>query len=225
MATLEELKLAENTLVIFASDNGGVGGYVREGIKQGGDVTDNAPLRGGKGMLYEGGIRVPFIFRWPGHIAPGTVCDEPINSVDLYPTLLALAGATAPANYPLDGVSYLPRLTGEAKSLQRDAIYWHFPGYLGAGPGSWRTTPAGAIRSGDWKLIEFFEDHHVELYNLKEDIGERQDLAKANPAKAEELRAKLASWREQLHAPMPQPNPNPEPGAKAKRAKDGKDGE
>src|SRR5437588_8267230 len=106
MALLDELKLADNTVLIFSSDNGGVGGYVREGIKQGGDVTDNAPLRSGKGSLYEGGVRVPYVFRWPGQIPSGTVCDTPINSVDLYPTLLELAGGTPPAGQPLDGVSY-----------------------------------------------------------------------------------------------------------------------
>ena len=100
VALLEELKIAENTLVIYSSDNGGVGGYVREGIKRAGDVTDNAPLRGGKGMLYDGGIRVPYIFRWPGKIPAGTVCDQPINSVDLYPTLLEVAGAAASSQLP-----------------------------------------------------------------------------------------------------------------------------
>src|SRR5207237_3493273 len=116
MALLDELKLADNTLVIYSRDNGGVGGYEREGIKQAKGVTDNAPLRGGKGMLYEGGIRVPYIFRWPGKVSPGTVCDEPINSVDLYPTLLELAGGKAPENYPLDGVSYVRLLTSGAQA-------------------------------------------------------------------------------------------------------------
>ena len=116
LALLEELKLAENTLVIFSSDNGGVGGYVREGIKTGGDVTDNAPLRGGKGMLYEGGVRVPYVFRWPGKIPGGAVCDQPINSVDLYPTLLEVAGVKPPADYPLDGVSYFKALTSGGKA-------------------------------------------------------------------------------------------------------------
>ena len=167
VALLEELKIAENTLVIYSSDNGGVGGYVREGIKKAGDVTDNAPLRGGKGMLYDGGIRVPYIFRWPGKIPAGTVCDQPINSVDLYPTLLEVAGAEPPPNYPLDGVSYWKLLASGGKAaLSRDAIFWHFPGYLGAGAGSWRTTPAGAIRSGDWKLQEFFEDGRLRALQL-----------------------------------------------------------
>jgi arylsulfatase A-like enzyme len=213
VAVLDELKLAENTLVIFASDNGGVGGYVREGIKQGGDVTDNAPLRGGKGMLYEGGIRVPFIFRWPGKIARGNECDRPITSVDLYPTLLELVGGPgghpAPPGYPLDGVSCVNLLTGGGKArLPREAIYWHFPGYLGAGQGSWRTTPAGAVRSGDWKLLEFFEDGRLELYNLRDDIGEKNNLATRMPEKAKELHTRLLAWRMAIGAPMPQPNPD-----------------
>jgi arylsulfatase A-like enzyme len=207
LATLDELKLAENTLVIFTSDNGGVGGYVREGIKQAGDVTDNAPLHGGKGMLYEGGIRVPYIFRWPGKVEAGATSDQPITSVDLYPTLLELAGAQPQAGYTLDGVSYVKLLTSGGKAdLGREAVYWHFPGYLGAGRGQWRTTPAGAIRRGDWKLIEFFEDNHAELYNLKDDIGERKDLAAVKPEVAQELRDKLHAWRAAVKAPMPTAN-------------------
>jgi arylsulfatase A-like enzyme len=210
LATLDELKLAEDTLVIFASDNGGVGGYVREGIKkpgQGHDPTDNAPLRGGKGMLYEGGVRVPYIFRWPGKVQAGATSDEPINSVDLFPTLMEVTGAKAPpAEQVLDGVSYAGLLRGEKSTLGREAIYWHFPGYLGAGPGGWRTTPAGSIRAGDFKLIEFFEDGRKELYNLKDDLGEKQDLAAKMPEKVKELHGKLAAWRESVGAKMPTPN-------------------
>ena len=207
MKALDEAGLADNTLVIFASDNGGVGGYAREGIGRAGAITDNAPLRGGKGMLYEGGIRVPYIFRWAGTIPAGTTTGEPINSVDLYPTLLELAGGKAPEGVTLDGVSYLGLLTGGGKgTLDRDALYWHFPGYLGAGPGRWRTTPAGAIRAGDWKLLEFFETGKVELYNLRGDPGEKTDLASAEPARAKDLLAKLVAWRGRVHAPMPGPN-------------------
>ncbi len=206
LAVLDELKLSENTLVIFSSDNGGVGGYLREGIK-GGTVTDNAPLRGGKGMLYEGGIRVPYIFHWPGVIRPGQTCDTPINSVDLYPTLLELAGAKPPAGQTLDGLSYARLLVGRGEQeLAREAIYWHFPGYLGAGEGTWRTTPVGVIRAGDWKLMEFFEDGRRELYNLREDVGERKDLAAAMPDKVQQLHARLASWRKTIAAPMPAPH-------------------
>ena len=221
LALLDELKLSENTLVVFTSDNGGVGGYEREGIK-GGSITDNAPLRGGKGMLYEGGIRVPYIFRWPGKIAAGTVCDEPINSVDLYPTLLELAGTKAETGYVLDGTSYLSLLTGGANS-KRAPLYWHFPGYLGASENTWRTTPAGAIRDGDWKLLEFFENGKLELYNLKDDMGERNNLAATQPAKLKELHEKLLLWRQQIGAPMPRPiTPANTKSTQPKRAKNKK---
>jgi arylsulfatase A-like enzyme len=202
VTTLQELGLDKNTLVIFSSDNGGVGGYERWGIN-GGSITDNAPLHGGKGMLYEGGIRVPYIFSWPGVIPAGKICDEPINSVDLYPTLLELTGAASPPQQ-LDGESYLSLLkSGGKASLNREAIFWHFPGYLGAGGDSWRTTPVGAIRAGDWKLHEFFEDGHVELYNLRDDLGETQNLVDELPEKAAELQAKLVAWRQDVGAPMP----------------------
>jgi arylsulfatase A-like enzyme len=205
LATLDELHLADNTLVIFSSDNGGVGGYQREGINAN-DITDNAPLKGGKGTLYEGGIRIPYIFRWPGHVKPGTTSDLPINSVDLYPTLLELAGAKPPAGHPLDGTSYL-KLLGDADQARPDRppLFWHFPGYLGAGGNTWRTLPGGVIRDGDWKLIEYFEDNRLELYNLKDDIGEKHNLATANPGKSQELHKKLAQWRQELKAPMPHP--------------------
>jgi arylsulfatase A-like enzyme len=220
MATLDELGLAENTLVVFTSDNGGVGGYDREGIgKRNGDTTDNAPLRGGKGMLYEGGVRVPYVFRWKGTIAPGKVTDRPINTVDLYPTLLELTGAPKP-DQPLDGESYVAVLRGEGKP--RGPLYWHFPGYLGQGADQWRTTPAGSIRDGDWKLLEFFEDGHVELYNLREDVGEKHDLAKEQPGRVAELKQKLVAWRESVGAKMPGKNEGgakpPGKGGKRRRA-------
>ena len=223
LAVLDELNLAHDTLVIFSSDNGGVGGYEREGI-QGGSITDNAPLKGGKGMLSEGGIRVPYIFRWTGQIKPGAVSAVPINSVDLYPTLLELAGAKADVGYPLDGTSYLDLLTGDGTAEgDRNPLYWHFPGYLGAGGGTWRTTPGSAIRAGEWKLIEYFEDGHLELYNLSDDVGEKNNLAAANPAKAKELHAQLVAWRKQINAPLPTANRNtetvpPDVRAKSKNA-------
>ena len=208
LAVLEELDLGTNTLVIFTSDNGGVGGKRREGI-QGKDITDNTPLRGGKGMLYEGGVRVPYIFRWPGRIPPGSRSDVPINSVDLYPTLLELAAARRPAGQVLDGTSYLSVLTGgTAADSVRPPLFWHFPGYLGSGGGTWRTLPVGTIRSGDWKLMEFFEDGRLELYHLGDDIGEQRNLAAAQPEKSRELLAQLMAWRKELRAPMPTPNPH-----------------
>jgi arylsulfatase A-like enzyme len=205
VATLDKLGLTENTLVIFSSDNGGVGGYQRAGLNKEG-ITDNAPLKGGKGMLYEGGVRVPYIFRWKGKIAPGTKNTTPINSVDLYPTLVELAGAERPHDYTLDGESYAPLLTGAKQELTRDAIFWHFPGYLGASAGQWRTKPAGSVHAGDYKLIEFFEDGQQELYNLKDDIGEEHNRAKQNPEKVKELHAKLIAWQKKVGAKMPMPN-------------------
>jgi arylsulfatase A-like enzyme len=207
LKALDELRLATNTLVIFSSDNGGVGGYAREGLKRSDGITDNAPLRGGKGMLYEGGIRVPWIFRWPGRIPAGLRTDEPITSVDLFPTLLELAGAAAPSNQPLDGASCAKLLTSGGKErLNRDALFWHFPGYLGAGRESWRTTPVSVIRAGDWKLLEFLEDNRVELYHLREDIREQNNIADKRPDKASELLGRLKKWRDTIGAKMPTPH-------------------
>lgn len=223
MALLDELKLAENTLVIFSSDNGGVGGYQRAGVKkQGDDITDNAPLRGGKGMLYEGGVRVPFIWRWPGQIGAGTTSDEPIITVDLYPTFVELAQSKPKEGYTLDGVSLAPLLTSDSPTatLQRDALYWHFPGYLGASGGSWRTTPVGAIRVGDLKLLEFFKDNQLELYNLKTDLSQEHDLAKDQPDVSKQLHEKLVAWRELTGAKMPAPNNEPQSdGGNKKKAR------
>jgi len=205
LKTLDDLKLSEKTLVIVTSDNGGVGGYVREGVKQAGDVTDNAPLRSGKGSLYEGGVRAAYLFRWTNQIAAGRETPRLINSVDLYPTLLDAAGVKPDPSHPLDGESYLSVLRGESK-VRAAPLYWHFPGYLGAGKGNWRTTPAGSIRDGDWKLIEFFEDGKLELYDLKSDVGETKNLAATMPAKAKELHDKLLAWRKEIGAKMPTKN-------------------
>jgi arylsulfatase A-like enzyme len=188
--------------VIFTSDNGGVGGYVREGIKKAGDVTDNGPLRSGKGSLYEGGTRVPLIVRWPKMTPAGSTCDVPTIHVDLYPTLLELAAAPAPRQV-LDGESLVPLIRDPQAKLMREAIFQHFPGYLGAGKDKWRTTPVSLIHAGDWKLMEFLEDGRLELYNLRDDIGETRNLAKEMPAKAAELHARLVAWRAEVHAPMP----------------------
>jgi arylsulfatase A-like enzyme len=206
MATLEELKLADNTVLIFMSDNGGVGGYVREGIKKAGDVTDNAPLRSGKGSLYEGGTRVPFIVRWPGKVQAGSTCDVPAIHVDIFPTFAALAGAKLPEKQIFDGESLVPLLRDPKAKLARTTIYQHFPGYLGAGADSWRTTPVTILQEGDWKLMEFLEDGRLELYNLRDDVGETKNLVNAMPEKAKELHAKLVAWRAAVNAPMPKRN-------------------
>lgn len=194
MKTLDKLKLTDNTLIIFTSDNGGHG-----------QVTKNAPLRGAKGMLYEGGVRVPMIVRYPGVAPAGTECNTPIVSTDFYPTFLEIAGAKAPDGYKLDGESIAPLIRDPRKAkLQRNAITWHFPGYLQAyGPGNWRTTPAGAIRAGDYKLIEFFETDTIELYNLADDISESNNLAKSKPDIAARLHGQLKAWRQSVNAPMP----------------------
>ena len=242
MALLDELKLADNTVLIFSSDNGGVGGYFRENglirgsqAKQGDsksgkdseakNITDNAPLRSGKGSLYEGGTRDPFIVRWPGKIKSGSICDVPAIHVDVYPTLLELTGAPRPANYPLDGESLVPLLRDGNASLKRAAIYQHFPGYLGGGVDSWRTTPVATMITGDWKLMEFLEDNHLELYNLRDDISETKNLAAAMPDKTKELHAKMLAWRADIKAPMPTPNkPNLSVSGNKKKTKPHKEG-
>lgn len=205
LAKLEELDLAKNTLVVFTSDNGGVGGYGNLGGK---NITSNAPLRGGKGMLYEGGIRVPLIARWPGVVKAGTTCDIPVISIDFYPTFLAAAGQLVDQDR-LDGRSLLGILRNpnpRTAIFGRHVLYWHFPAYLQANVkrGTWRTTPAGAVRmAGGYKLIEFFEDGRLELYDLRKDIGEKENLADKMPEKTEELLGLLQGWRESMKAPMP----------------------
>jgi len=209
LAKLDELGLTESTLVIFTSDNGGVGGYRAAGVPAG-DITSNAPLRGGKGMLYEGGIRVPMIVRWPGVVEPGSRCDVPVVLLDLYPTLVEAAGLEPPQGHALDGCSLVPLLRG-GESLERKAIFFHFPAYLQAGGLACRTTPAGAVRAGEWKLLEFFEDGRLELYDLEADIGEQHNLAEKLPEKTSELHQLLLEWRRQVKAPMPRPNPDYDP--------------
>lgn len=200
---LGDLKLEQNTLVVFFSDNGGLykpfGGY--SGDKQ--PVMTNAPLRDEKGTLYEGGVREPLIVRWPGVIKAGTTCSEPVTSVDFYPTFMEIVGAKGDANHTLDGRSILP-LLWQTGTLRRDAIYWHYPHYH-------HSRPAGAIRRGDWKLIEFYEDGRLELYNLKDDIGEKENLAAKMPEKAAELQGRLAAWRKSVGAKMPTLNPDYDP--------------
>jgi arylsulfatase A-like enzyme len=206
LETLDKLELSDNTVVIFTSDNGGVGGYVREGIKNQGDMTDNAPLRSGKGSLYEGGTRVPFVVRWPGVIQPGSTNNVPTIHVDVFPTLLEIAKAPKPGQI-LDGESLVKLFQDPGASLTRNAIFQHFPGYLGAGPNRWRTTPVSLIHQGDWKLLEFLEDGRLELYNLRDDLGETNNLVETLPEKASELHSRLVQWRAEIHAPMPTKNP------------------
>jgi arylsulfatase A-like enzyme len=193
LAKLDELKLSENTIVIFTSDNGGLA-----------SITTNLSLRGGKGTAYEGGVRVPLIIKWPGVTKPGSVCHAPVIGVDFYPTLLAMAGVPVPPGV-LDGENIEPLLR-QSGSMKRDAIYWHYPHYHICG-----ATPYGAIREGDFRLVEFYEDNHVELYNLKEDIGETKDLAATLPERTAALRQKLHDWRQRVDAQMPTPNPNYDP--------------
>jgi len=209
MAKLDELLLADNTILIFTSDNGGVGGYQVPGTDRTKGITDNAPLRGGKGTLYEGGVRVPLIVRWPNVIKPGAECNEPTVHVDFFPTFSEIAGVKSTADYSLDGVSMRPLFHSPSTHLQREAIYSHFPGYLQAyiEKALWRTTPVSTIRQGDWKLMEFLEDGHLELYNLAEDLSEKNNLAESIPERAEILHRKLNTWRENINAAMPTMKP------------------
>lgn len=217
IALLDELNIADETVLVFASDNGGVGGYEREGIKKDNDITDNAPLRSGKGSLYEGGTRVPLVVRWPGVVKPGT-CGTPTIHVDLPATFLELSGAPVPSQ-TLDGESLVPLLRDPVGSLKRTAIYQHFPGYLGAGKDTWRTTPVGLIQSGDWKLMEYYEDGHLELYDLGKDPGESRNLATEQPEKTKELHEQLKTWRSEVGAQMPTTNTRTPEEEKRKKRK------
>ena len=191
MKILEQLNLKKETMVIFYSDNGGVGGYREDSINWW-SITSQKPLRGGKGMFYEGGIRVPLVICWPGKIKPGSICNTPVISVDFYPTFLEIAGIAKNKRKILDGESLLPLLTDRG-SFSREAIYWHFPCYLEGREGTFRTCPVGVIRSDNFKLMEFFEDNRLELYNLKDDPNEQNNLAldKRYQEKLNEMKAEL----------------------------------
>ena len=195
---LKDLKIEKNTIVIFFSDNGGLEWE-----------ADQTPLRAGKASLYEGGIRVPLIVRWPGAVEPNRVCNVPVISVDFFSTILDMIGITP--KHDVDGVSIVPLLK-QTNVLHRDAIYWHYPHYHSAGIG-----PSSAIRQGDYKLIEWHEasilglENRVELYNLREDIGESKNLAMTMPEKTTELCDKLEKWRQSVNAQMPVPNPAYDP--------------
>lgn len=186
----------ENTFILFISDNGGV--Y---------KVTKQRPLRGGKGSYYEGGIRVPMFAYWHGKIKKGTHSDIPVTNLDFYPTILDVVGISKPKDKVLDGQSILSLLT-ENKPQKERPLYWHFPIYLSNGNAEcqdtlFRTRPGSAIRLGDWKLIEYFENNDIEFYNLKNDIEEEKNLAESNPVKANELLEMLKKWRKETNAPVP----------------------
>jgi len=214
---LDELALAERTVVLFASDNGGLS-----------RVAGNGPLRQGKGSPYEGGIRVPLIVRWPGQVTSGTLCDTPVHAVDFYPTLAALAGSVPPAKHTLDGADLLPLLRQQG-ALKRGALYWHMPTYTT----NYGRTPCAVIRQGDWKLIHWFGDtldtrgftpddkpygklvvgERDELFNLRDDLGETTDLAAARPEKVKQLKAALEAWWRDTGAAFPEKNPEYDAGA------------
>ena len=193
--TLDRLGLREDTVVVFTSDNGGL---IRVYHGDGPNVTTNAPLRSEKGSLYEGGIRVPLIVRAPGLAEPNSVSDEPVITTDLYPTFLDLAGI-ADSESDSDGRSLRLVLTGD--SLERDALYWHYPTYH-------HSTPSAAVRRGRWKLIEFFEDGRRELYDLQQDIGEKRDLSAARPGVVNKLTRLLHDWFSRANVQMPIANPH-----------------
>ena len=203
MKKLKELNLEDNTIVIFASDNGGVSAQ-----------TSNLPLRAGKGTFYEGGIRTPFCIKYPGVTEPGSQTDIPINGVDFMPTFAEITSTELPQNQPVDGTSFVPILKDEAFDSDRP-IYFHFPLYIGSGgtdkvlpafdgtPNYWRGVPSTTILSGDWKLIYYYEYETYEMYNLKDDISEQNNLAESEPEIAKSLLLQLNNWVTEVDAPVP----------------------
>lgn len=207
MRQLAALGLERNTVVVFTSDNGGLS--TSEGLP-----TSNLPLRAGKGWHYEGGVREPAIVSWPGVTQPGSTCDAPLISTDYYPTLLEITGLPARPQQHVDGVSFVPLLKGGTRPER--PLFWHYPHYSNQGG-----RPGGAVRLGSYKLIEWFEDIRVELFDVTKDIGEQRDLAATMPQKVAELRGLLHRWRATVGARMPVPNPDYDPNAPppAKKAK------
>ena len=196
---LDRLGLADHTIVIFTSDNGGL--HVPEGPHP--RVTYNSPYRAGKGFVYEGGLRLPLIVRWPGRVAAGTLTDAPVINTDWRPTLLELAGLEVPPG--LDGVSLAPLLTGRGPAPKR-SLFWHFPHYTNQG-----SRPTGAMRDGNWMLVEYYDEEKAELYDLATDPGQRVDVAARNPAHVAQMRTALARWRASVNAQENRPNPNFDP--------------
>ena len=198
-ATLEQLDLTDNTVIIFFSDNGGYG-----------PATDMHPLKGYKGTYYEGGIRVPFFVKWPGVVKPQSRSAEPIIGVDLYPTLCDIAQVALPTEQPVDGRSLVPLLNGQVTTFGERPLFWHFPAYLDS-YAVWdeqrdplfRSRPCSMIRSGPWKLHQYFEDDGIELYNLTEDIGETTNLKDVHPEVAVRLLTQLKEWQQNIKAPVP----------------------
>ncbi len=223
LAKLKELKLEDNTIVIFFSDNGGMSAAnfgnphrsIPERNLNRAFSTSNLPLRGGKGWLYEGGIREPLIIYWPHHGRTGTSSDVPVISTDFYATILDMLGLrpSRPGDDGKDGMSLVPLMTGDAagaKAVANRALYWHWPHYSNHGAQS----PAGAVRYGDYKLIEYYENRTVQLFDLESDPGERHDLSDSQPATAGQLRQMLETWRTRVGADMPVPNPDYDPAAR-----------
>ncbi len=221
LAALDEMKLRESTLVVFLSDNGGVKDIcalpataeTSEPLKIREQEFDNAPLRAGKGSPYEGGIRVPCIVRWPGQIPVGAVSDTPIHVIDWMPTLLAAAGTAAPKEHVTDGVNLLPLMRGG--SIAPRPLYWHMPLY----DLRWAATPCAVLRDGDWKLIEYFGDSYdaslhyqagrrLELFNLRQDTGERHDLGSSDADRANRMSEQLHAWLRSIPAEIPTANPH-----------------
>ena len=196
---LTDAGVASNTIIIVTSDNGGLR-YEGASKKL---ITDNSPLRAGKGHVYEGGIREPLIVYWPGVTKAGEVVDTPVLSIDFFPTMIEMAGL--PARDRVDGISLVPLLR-DGRAPKRDALYWHYPHYSNQGG-----VPSAAVRQGDWKLIEFYEDGRLELFHLRNDPGEKRNLVKTEPKRAAELHTLLKRWRAEVNAAMPTPNPAYDP--------------
>jgi arylsulfatase A-like enzyme len=197
MKALDESGQAASTMVIFFSDNGGV----RYQARQPQPITNNSPLRAGKGHVFEGGIREPLMIRWPGVTRPGAVIDTPVSSIDFFPTICE---ATGTRHGTVDGRSLLPLLRGD--SVAERPLFWHYPHYSDQGG-----KPAGAVRLGEWKLIEFYEDGRLELFHLGEDVGERRNLARREASRAQKMYRMLAEWRSSVDAAMPLANPQYDP--------------
>jgi len=199
MAKLDALKLADKTIVVFTSDNGGL--HVPEGPHP--KITHNTPYRAGKGFVYQGGLRIPLMVRWPGHVPAATVTDDPVINTDWVPTLLDLVGQPVPAG--LDGVSFAALLAGHGRAPGR-TFFWHFPHYTNQG-----SRPSGAVRDGPWMMVEYYDEEKAELYDLRKDIRETRDLAASQPERVSRMRAALAAWRREVHAQGNTPNPKFDP--------------